>query len=450
MNQTFHTFKGETLDEAYRSMRAKLGDDALVVQTATVTEGGVFGLFARKLVQVTAAAPQPAPPSRPLTPAERKYKAVGAAQATSSTRASSPPVGSDERIQDTVAYFQKLVSDAQGRMAQSPAPARPSPSRAEGNAVVSPILPFKRPGASAPEEPSIRHEIGELRDMVKVLFTEMPGAGLPQELVPHYRALLDCGVPRKSAARLVAACAEAADADVLRDARACAECLRIEIRKRISVSGGIAVSAGKRRVIALVGPTGVGKTTNLAKLAALYAVRERARVGLVTADTYRVAATDQLKVYATIIGLDMRIAHNPREVGTALDAFAQHDVVFMDTAGGSPFNNAQMGDVQKILDAARPDETLLVLGAATPLEDLRATAARFSCLKPTSLFFTKLDETRRYGALYALAEESALPLGYFSVGQNVPDDIVLAHPGMVADMVVRTGEKRGGSSPKTS
>jgi len=238
--------------------------------------------------------------------------------------------------------------------------------------------------------------------------------------------LLGRGVDRKRAASLVNGASKRGDLRAFRDPRVFLERLKLDIRKHVSVTGGITLEAGKRKVVALVGGTGVGKTTNLAKLAALFAVQEHARVGVITTDTYRVAATEQLKTYANIIDLDMHVVHEPHEMKAALRIFDGYDLVLIDTAGGSPYNAEQMAELRALLQAAQPDEMHLLVSACTGLEDLRNVVAQFSTMGPTAVFFTKLDETQRYGSLYCLAAESGLPLSYFSTGQDVPDDIVLA------------------------
>ena len=461
MAQKFFTFRGETLELAHRAMREKLGDDALVVRTSTVTEGGILGLMGKTLYEITASAFQIGhqelgrPTKRAITPFERKYLMSGAASddefvpiaaPAKHTNSPAPPESAaraNERrdAQETVAYFERLVRDAQERIGATPIGQTTS----------------KRPGEAAKAAPGdaargdaadIRTDLSKIREMLQVLFTEMPGAGLPAEYAPHYRNLLDRGVTRELAADLISAASTCDDSSLLRDQSIFRERLKMQIRKRIRTTGGIKLHGG-RRVVALVGPTGVGKTTNLAKLAALFSVTEHAKVGLITADTYRVAATDHLRVYANIIGLEMKVVKSPQQATTALAAFADCDLVLMDTAGGSPFNEEQMGDVQAVLEGAGPHETVLLISAATPLEDMRNILERFACLRPTSLLFTKLDETRRYGALLSMAAAAGLPLSYFSIGQNVPDDIALAQAGMVADLALEDRDS-GRASTKTA
>jgi flagellar biosynthesis protein FlhF len=131
-------------------------------------------------------------------------------------------------------------------------------------------------------------------------------------------------------------------------------------------------------------------------------------------------------------------------------AFTDRDLVLIDTAGGSPFNRGQMTEVRALVEAAQPDEVHLLVSANVALEDLREIVTHFSILKPTALFFTKLDETRRYGQLFCLAAEAGLPLSYFSVGQNVPDDILPVSAGTVAKLVVEGEDDLGGTSAKSS
>ena len=149
-----------------------------------------------------------------------------------------------------------------------------------------------------------------------------------------------------------------------------------------------------------------------------------------------------MRVYANIIGVPLRVVVNePREIAEALYEFRDRDLVLMDTAGGSQFNLDQINELKGVLHAAQPQETILVMSACTQLEDLRNVVANFSCLDPTSVLFTKLDETSLYGSMFSILVESRLPLCYLSNGQNVPDDLLTVTPGMVADLLL--GEQHG-------
>ena len=443
MAQQLQRFRAHSFAEALKQMRHAMGEDAIVVRTTDVKEGGLLGLFGKKLVEITASAHTRLPRPRPKSVPEKKYAAPGAG------------VGSEKAVQDTVAYFQRLVSDAQVRM-RRPGGARSggAPSRAagscHGNAAVARVLDFKRERQTLDPVSDIRDQLRDLHDMVAGLAGHGPGAGVPSEFAPHYKRLLKTGMAQKQAAALLAAVVKQDGLSALEDHAAIGARVARVIEQQVRVTGGVRMAPGECRRVAFIGPTGVGKTTSLAKLAAHLTVREGARVGLITADTYRVAAPEQLRVYADIIGLPMHIVNDAREMEQAVRDTAGHDLVLMDTAGGSPFNFDQLDELRGILEAAGADEIVLVLAANTRLEDLRQVSANFGALGPSSLFFSKLDETRHYGPVFSVIAETGLPVSYFSVGQEVPDDLVLAQPELVADLITKGGEYRGGSSTKST
>jgi len=325
----------------------------------------------------------------------------------------------------------------------------PAPPQS-GNTAMQPLEEVRRPELKLTPHDELQREVREMRDLLQVLAAETPGAGMPTEFAPHYRMLVDKGVTRKTAAALVTSVVKDSDLKVMRDPRVFTERLKVEIRKRTTVTGGIALRGGLCKVVALVGPTGVGKTTSLAKLAALFAIRARAKTALVTADTYRVAASEQLRVYANIIGLPMRVLNEPKEAPDVLREFRDYDLILMDTAGGSPFNTGQMNELKAMLDVVRPDEVMLTMAANTQLDDLRQALLCYGAVKPSSLLFTKLDETQRFGAMLSILVEMGLPLSYCCMGQNVPDDLVLAQPGAVANLIMEGRSDRGRSSATTS
>ncbi len=457
MNDKFHTFRGSSLEDAFRAMRGKLGEGAVVVRTTTVRDNGLMGLLGRKVYELTASAPSTPQPRR-LSPVEKRYTAT--------------KTGSDENIRETVTYFRQIVADAQQRMgvklsSPAPSPAAPRPAMPAAPPRASAPSPAPAPTPAAPrvaptsvvafprakdgDSPeSLRRELREMRGLIETLIAESPGSGLPPEFAPHYRMLLEQGVARPLAASLIGSLVRGSDLSVLRDRGRLLARLHEEVQCRFRVSGGLRAEEGKTQVVALVGPTGVGKTTNVAKLAAHFAVRQRRKVALITADTYRVAAPEQLRTYANIIGLPLEVVNSPREMSAAVKKFRGVDFVFIDTAGGSPFNGKQLYELKEVVEAARTDEVMLVASANTPLEDLRAVVQNFRILEPTSLYFTKLDETRRFGALISLLAEAQLPLGYLSIGQNVPEDLAVAQPAAVAGLIVKGGESRGTSSSKSA
>ena len=208
------------------------------------------------------------------------------------------------------------------------------------------------------------------------------------------------------------------------------------LEAEISVSGPITTDANKCRVVALVGPTGVGKTTTIAKLAANYRLREKRRVGLITVDTYRVAAVEQLRTYADIIDLPMEVVATPREMREAVARMNHLDLVLMDTAGRSPRDEVRIQELKSMLTEAEPDEVHLVLSSTAGAKSLINTAERFADVGTTSLLMTKLDEAHSLGHLVSVVRSVPLPVSYLTDGQNVPDDIQVARSGAMASMLL--------------
>jgi flagellar biosynthesis protein FlhF len=178
--------------------------------------------------------------------------------------------------------------------------------------------------------------------------------------------------------------------------------------------------------VALIGPTGVGKTTTIAKLAAHFHLREHRRVGLLTVDTYRIAAVDQLRTYADIIDLPMEVVSTPREMRMALAKLADCELVLMDTAGRSPSDVTRIQELKILLQEARADEVHLVVSGVSTISSLKNTVSQFCTVGATGLLVTKLDEVTGLGNLLHLLRGCRLPLSYVTNGQNVPDDILPA------------------------
>lgn len=198
------------------------------------------------------------------------------------------------------------------------------------------------------------------------------------------------------------------------------------IETEIPIAGPIRLTAGRRHLVALVGPTGVGKTTTIAKLAANYRLRDKRRVGLITVDTYRIAAVEQLRTYADIIDLPMEIVATPREMHQAVARMADLDLILMDTAGRSPRDEVKIQELKSILAEASPDEVHLVLSSVASAGSLAKTAEQFATVGTTALLLTKLDEAASLGNLLSFLRACRLPLSYLTHGQNVPDDIAAA------------------------
>jgi flagellar biosynthesis protein FlhF len=211
------------------------------------------------------------------------------------------------------------------------------------------------------------------------------------------------------------------------------------LEQEICVTGPIRVGGAKPQVIAFVGPTGVGKTTSIAKLAAHYALQQNCRVGLVTVDTFRIAAVEQLRTYAEIMGLPLEVVSSPPEIPVAMNRLGDCDLILMDTAGRSPRDGVRVAELRRMLAEAGVSEIILVLSAAGGLENCRSAAETFGRIGATSLLLTKVDEAASLGELVPVLCNPHLPLCYVTDGQNVPDDIHVANPRHLAEQILQGG-----------
>ncbi len=211
--------------------------------------------------------------------------------------------------------------------------------------------------------------------------------------------------------------------------------LRDLVAHRVASAGPIVLTPGRLKAVALIGPTGVGKTTTIAKLAAHFSLVERKRVALLTVDTYRIAAVEQLKTYSQIIDIPIGVAYSQAEVLPAVEQFADYDLLLIDTAGRSQKNVMQVGELKTLLEAVHC-ETHLVLSACIKEQDMLDAAQRFSAARVDRILFSKLDETSTYGSLLNVAERTGIPLSYLTTGQKVPEDIEVAEGSKLADLIL--------------
>jgi flagellar biosynthesis protein FlhF len=190
------------------------------------------------------------------------------------------------------------------------------------------------------------------------------------------------------------------------------------------------------KVIALVGPTGVGKTTTIAKLATIATMRHGLPTGLVTIDTYRIGAVDQLKTYSEMLAAPMAVVHRPGQMREALGDFSDRAVVFVDTIGRSPRDRARVNALKPYFAHLPDAETHLVVSATAKYDDALLTARSFSTLPLSRLIFSKIDESSSFGSIYNLAAETKIPMSYLTVGQEVPEDLEVATPNRIAQLLL--------------
>lgn len=395
-------FVGDSVSEAMGKVKRELGADAVILQTRNFREGGFLGLFGKVKVEITAAIEeQPVTKKVPLPPTNAHML-------------------NQNRMQKQGEYGVETA----------------------GHAVATASLErLSNPRQTGPLEA----ELQTMRRMLEKMNQQMEGMDGEQGIwpVPLQKwadRLKDRGVSPKLVKKLLRTIQQKVrEEDWTEDDRVIA-CLKSEIQGLCSPTSAIQPGVGKPRVVALIGPTGVGKTTTIGKLAAGFSIVDKRRVALITADTYRVAAVEQLKTFGEIIGVPVDVVMTPSELENAIVRHGDKELIFIDTAGRSPHHDLHMSELRAFIEKVHPDFTFLVMSATTHSADQVKIFNRFEPFT-THLVFTKLDETVNGGALLNLISRTNLPIAYITHGQNVPDDIEAATPEALTRYIF--GEENG-------
>jgi flagellar biosynthesis protein FlhF len=276
----------------------------------------------------------------------------------------------------------------------------------------------------------LRQEIGDMKKMLKIINKQMEELGeektvWPLPFQPWAEMLLERGMTESLVRRIILQIQQNLLKTEWHNEAKVRTALEEIVSRMCSNTAAIEPGSGKPRVVALVGPTGVGKTTTIGKLAAGFKVIDNRRVALITVDTYRVAAVEQLKTFGELIGVSVEVATTPSGLREALNRHADKELIFIDTSGRSPQHYLHMSELRAFLDKACPDLTILVMSATTQIMDQLRVLKSFESFS-THLIFTKLDETVSAGSILNLLEQTNLPTAYITNGQNVPDDIEVA------------------------
>lgn len=212
------------------------------------------------------------------------------------------------------------------------------------------------------------------------------------------------------------------------------------LNEHLRFADGIKLNRHGVRLVALLGTTGVGKTTTLAKIAAKFVLEHGVNAALITADTYRISAVEQLKTYSDILGLPLEIVYTPAELNAAIDKHKHKELILIDTAGRSQQNIHQMRELEEFLRGNTRIEKHLVISATTKLTDAKDIVNKFSAVNPEKIIVTKIDETASLGMIINLMRNEKLALSYITTGQSVPDDIEVATADILTDLILRKVE----------
>ncbi|GJL53249.1 MAG: flagellar biosynthesis protein FlhF [Nitrospirales bacterium] len=423
-------FEALTLQGALQSVKAELGPDAVIVSTRRIHKGGgLFGLLSQPVVEVTAAVDRTKKQRnlgedilarvRQTEKTEEPDRPAAIPQPPEPVQQTKPPTHFEEQLRMATLLdpFTEQLTAVREELQRL---------RAEREDPESVVRPLKQ------ELEGLRIIVGEaLGDRMRKQVDALPGG-----LTSEYEGLVAQGIQPSLAHELLRAVAETLGTSRLDDREAVREILRERMEQSITVSGALAPTKGLQQVVMLVGPTGVGKTTTVAKLASWATQAEQPRnTVLITLDTYRVAAVEQLRVFAKILKLPLEVAMSPRDLTACINRHPQAELILIDTSGRSPRDRTGQEELKAIAQQHLKIDTHLVLAAPTTESVLHDVIQQYRTIPIHKLVFTKLDEVEHLGTLYNLLHCTGLPLSYMSMGQRVPEDLEVATNRRIVDLV---------------
>jgi flagellar biosynthesis protein FlhF len=389
------TFKAPTMAMALAQVKSVMGHDAVILHTRTYQRSIWLGLRRKEMVEITA--------GRGLNMLAQRRPAARSAPATKAVVPSAGPamplgyVGMTKQLLDTPAANRAMMFDISDQMAG-------------------------------------------LKTLVKELTIEVhrqKKPHIPEELFEHYTRLVENRVSEELAAKMIGNLHRLLRPEQVQQPQYVTEKLAEQIEKMIPTAGPIRrTKSSGPHVVALIGPTGVGKTTTIAKLAANLKLREKHRVGLITIDTYRIAAIDQLRKYADILGSNLKVVGTPEDLRNAVESMSSCEYVLIDTAGRSPNDTMKLHELKQFLNSANPDEVHLVVSTTSSEECVERAIERFSDVRVDRMIFTKLDEAPHVGLMLNVVNRVNKPLSYITTGQDVPDDIEVGQTRRLANLIL--------------
>ena len=429
------TFEATSMQEALTIIKQDMGEEAFILSTRTKPRQGALGAGEEPVIEVTAAVDEAVDTAIPRPEPMVQAAGVYGLRPSLAARAPEPaPARRPSPIRDTAPVLSGMAGPA-----PPPPPVDLQPLRRE-------LLEIKGAVAALKDQESRNQTILRELDQMKAQLNRIQKQGmpqaqlhLPQAMLGLYSELVGNDVDPMIALRLCEYTQRTlleADGDAAVDPEKARLFMRRVIADFIPVASPIQLDPARVRVAALVGPTGVGKTTTIAKLAAYAKLELKQKVALLTLDTFRMAAVDQLHQYAEILQVPLHVALTVEDLRAAMRFYQDRALVLIDTPGHSPKDTDMLNQLRRFLDELPEVETHLVLSATTKPRDLADIAQRFEPLKPGRIIFTKLDETSTFGPLLSTLVRVKRPLSYLGTGQEVPQDLEMATSRRVADLIL--------------
>ncbi|WP_025719819.1 flagellar biosynthesis protein FlhF [Paenibacillus sp. 1-18] len=455
----------DTMPEAMLQIRGDLGTDAVILSTKEVKVGGFMGMFSKKKIEVVAAVEekqsqkpqrmgtprqqplsimkepeQPEVPSTPVVPrqtAPEAYRRV--TQMTVSPRegmgdltAGSEQTASDKDHSSTVSdYNQETTAQLLKKEASL------SNMETTSELLKQPIetrLPDKN---GAAENQALLNELREMKAMMtRFSRNSSLESTWPEPLQEICERLLEQEVERDLLEYWVERVYERrSERPFAPESFDWEQALREEVTEFIQTRLDKGISKDTK-IVYVAGPTGVGKTTTIAKLAAEQLFKHHRKVGFITSDTYRISAVEQLRTYATILNVPLEVVQSPGDVHRAIQRLEHCDLILMDTAGRNYRNELLVSELQSLLSPIKESETYLVLSLTSKSKDMLNITSHFSKFGLGKVVFTKMDETGSCGGVFNLLHHFPMQLAYITNGQNVPDDLLHPDTEMVTSMLL--------------
>lgn len=442
----------DTMPDAMSKIRSELGADAVILSTKDLKVGGFLGMFGKRKIEVIAASeegdkpsakagtgsrlpaskpPAPAPVIRPAAPdAYRKSAQMFAAAASEAMKSTSTaPVDEDRESILAAAISAREQEEPKMPVKIISSNAQPAPAGGKEEA-----------GKRSNAEDRLLDEFREMKAWIGQLAKQQSRSRELPEGLEQMRSRLE---EQDLAEELIENWIEPAYQDWI-DSEKSADDERLKAVLRSSVSSFLDERIGEgirsdTKIVYIAGPTGVGKTTTIAKLAADQIFRVRKKVGFITADTYRISAIEQLRTYSSILNVPLEVVQSPGDVQRALQRLADCDLILMDTAGRNYLNELHVAELHSLLGYAQQSETYLVLSLTSKSQDMIKITEHFSRYGLDKVIFTKLDETASVGPMYNLLQKYPLKATYIANGQNVPDDLLPVTRELMLDLIIGAG-----------
>ncbi len=371
-------YMGETVQEAMQKVKMDLGRDAIIISTRKVRKRGIAGFFIRPLIEVVATIDDY------VKRDEKKPYAVKEAEQKKENYINSSFVDNKEK---------NILSSIDVNMTMDNMQSEFSELKTMINKVYN----------------TIKEDDDRYSDLVKEYLNRLRKNEVEEEIIRDIKERINADLTLHMQE----------DENIVRN-------FIYNILLEYFPKESEDFNDASKKVRIFVGPTGVGKTTTLAKLAAIFSLSRKKKVGFITSDTYRIAAVEQLRTYSEIINVPLSVIYSPLEFVDAVKKYREKDIIMVDTAGRSHKDRYQLMELKPLLNENIDSQVYLVISATTKMTDCKEIINSYSFLKDYKLLFTKIDETSSFGIILNTAYLTKKPLSYVTIGQNVPDDIEVA------------------------